>query len=93
MNDRKVEFFLFDVDAIEETTAVIPNIGGEANAYFEVTRKEEWAGLFDSWLNDPFDPNDLADSDEEDNANDAQNNDEISVRSEASENSAQDAQD
>ena len=47
------EFYLADVEAFKGPCAVIPNIGGKPNAYFQVKPREDWIGLFEDWLKTP----------------------------------------
>ena len=49
----KLKFFLADVDTIEETCVVVPNIGGPGNCYFWLEPKARWSELFVKWLRAP----------------------------------------
>jgi len=45
-----LEFWLADVGAFDEPIAVIPDIGGPANAYFMLRRRRQWREDFMEWL-------------------------------------------
>lgn len=49
-------FYLANVDDFVEPIAVIPDIGGPANAYFMLRRREQWREDFISWLRKPYEP-------------------------------------
>ena len=59
-------FYLADVEAITGTCIVIPDIGGPANAYFQVKPRDEWAQEFVGWLRRPHKDDEMVWSDEED---------------------------
>lgn len=40
------KFYLANTEAIVGPCAVVPNIGGEKNAYFQVKPRQEWSKLF-----------------------------------------------
>ena len=46
----RLQYYLADVEAFEGTCAVIPDIGGNKNAYFEVQARSTWAEKFTDWL-------------------------------------------
>ena len=60
-------FYLANTDAIVGTCAVVPNIGGAKNAYFQVKPRQDWSDLFVAWLREPHDQDvmDLSDVDED----------------------------
>ena len=49
------KYFLVDVEQIESPIAVVPDIGGESNHYFQVNERESWRSDFETWLNAPYD--------------------------------------
>ena len=54
-NDGEVTertFYLADVEAFQGTCCVVPDIGGPANAYFQVKPRSEWSEDFIGWLED-----------------------------------------
>ena len=61
-----LKFVLADVDAIVKPIAVIPDIGGQPNAYFMVKDRETWRTDFMLFLETPLDFEDDISSDEED---------------------------
>ena len=60
-------FFLSDTDAIVAPCCVVPDIGGQTNAYFQVKNRNQWAKEFIDWLEQPHrdDYMDWTDEDEE----------------------------
>ena len=60
------QFYLADVDAFAGPCCVIPDVGGECNAYFQVKNRDEWSGLFQEWLKIPhaMDEMDISDDEE-----------------------------
>ena len=60
-------FFLSDTDAIVAPCCVVPDIGGQTNAYFQVKNRNQWAKEFIDWLEQPHrdDHMDWSDEDEE----------------------------
>jgi hypothetical protein len=60
------KFYLVDVDTFEAPTCVVPDIGGEANAFFRLLPKKEWLSTFVSWLNAPYEEIEELDTEEED---------------------------
>ena len=46
-------FYLAEVEAFAAPVAVIPDVGGDPNRYFQVTRRPEWSGIFTRWLDSP----------------------------------------
>ena len=59
-------FYLADVEAIVGPCAVTPDIGGPANAYFQVKPRDEWAQEFIGWIRRPHTDDKMVWSDEED---------------------------
>ena len=49
------KFYLANTDAIVGPCCVVPNIGAEQNAYFQVKPRREWSKLFVEWLKQPHD--------------------------------------
>jgi len=49
-----LKFYLADIDAFDEAIAVIPDIGGAANAYFVVKKRRQWGQDFVKWLHMPY---------------------------------------
>ena len=49
----KLRFHLADVEAIQDTCIVVPDIGGPPNAYFWIVSPDEWANIFKRWLDAP----------------------------------------
>ena len=47
---QNLTFYLADVDTFDEPLAVIPDIGGPANAYFFLKKRTEWKADFEKWL-------------------------------------------
>jgi hypothetical protein len=47
-------FYLVDVDWFDEPVAVVPDVGGAANGYFMLKRRELWVESFTEWLNLPM---------------------------------------
>ena len=47
------KFYLANTDGIVGPCCVVPNIGGEKNAYFQVKPRREWSNLFVEWLKQP----------------------------------------
>ena len=46
-------FYLANTDAFVGPCCVIPDIGGQNNAYFQVKSRKEWSDLFIDWLKSP----------------------------------------
>ena len=46
-------FYLANTDAIVEPCIVIPDIGGESNAYWQVEPRRVWSDKFVAWLRAP----------------------------------------
>ena len=47
------KFYLADCDAFSGACSVIPDFGGEANAYFMVQPRREWKQNFINWVKEP----------------------------------------
>ena len=47
------KFYLADVEAFDDPAVVIPDIGGEPNAYFLLKNRTQWCEQFVEWLGDP----------------------------------------
>jgi hypothetical protein len=62
---RKSVLYLADVEAFVAPIAVIPDIGGDKNAYFVVKNKTQWRENFLEWLDEPI-VDDAIDSDVDD---------------------------
>jgi hypothetical protein len=60
-----MKFYLADCEAIVDTAIVIPDIGGEANAYFQVKNRREWGEIFETWLKKPHNLDEISDDEEE----------------------------
>jgi hypothetical protein len=53
-------FFLADVESIVDTACVVPDIGSDhINKYFLVTPRSEWSDLFQEWLVDAHNLDDM----------------------------------
>jgi len=63
VSERK--FYLANTDAFVGTCCVIPDMGGESNAYFLVQSRDNWADTFVKWLNQPHKYDDIPDSDDD----------------------------
>ena len=48
-----LECTLVSVDSVDRQVAVVPDIGGQANRYFEVADRSTWARMFEDWLKEP----------------------------------------
>ena len=59
------QFYLASTEAFAGPCCVIPDIGGDINAYFQVKRRSEWAKEFISWLEAPHQDDVTEYSDEE----------------------------
>ena len=66
-------FLLADCDAIVRPVAVVPNLGGPQNAYFEIKSRAKWKEDFVSWLEAPAVYDEMSSSDEEDSDVDQEN--------------------
>ena len=53
--DPTMQFYLADVEAISDTCAVIPDIGGPPNRYFYVKDRDLWKKDFEDFLEKPLD--------------------------------------
>ena len=67
-------FLLADCDAIVSPIAVVPNIGGGQNEYFEVKPRAKWREDFISWLQSPMREEDLDLSEDEISSGNEQEN-------------------
>ena len=61
-------FYLANTEAIVGPCCVVPNIGGEKNAYFQVKPRREWSKLFVEWLKAPHEADVMELSDTEEDA-------------------------
>jgi len=62
MSNGKVHdliFYLADVEAFVEPAMVVPDVGGPENSYLCIENRSEWATLFENWLDEPFNLEDL----------------------------------
>ncbi len=59
------QFYLASTEAFVGPCCVIPDIGGDINAYFQVKRQSEWAKEFIRWLEAPHQDDVMEYSDEE----------------------------
>jgi hypothetical protein len=64
----QLKFHLADVDAIVKPIAVVPDIGGEPNAYFMVQDRETWRTDFIAFLERPANEEEEISTDEESDA-------------------------
>ena len=48
----QLKFYLAPVDAFVEPAIVVPNIGGDNNAYLWIQHPSDWCGYFEKWLKD-----------------------------------------
>ena len=64
---QKRTFYLADTEGFADPACVIPDIGGPSNRYFVVKPRNQWADLFNKWVNDPhsLDQMDVLDTVEE----------------------------
>ena len=46
----KLQFYLADVEAFSEPVVVIPDIGGAANRYLQLKKRNTWREDFAAWL-------------------------------------------
>jgi hypothetical protein len=78
----KLKFYLADVEAFVAPLVVVPDIGGEPNAYFLCKSRELWRKDFEEWLDSPHCNDEiLLDESDEDSDNDNEimdENDDIS---------------
>ena len=58
-------FYLADVEAFQAPCIVIPDIGGQPNAYFQVKNRGEWSQTFIQWLREPHAPMIQTDNEED----------------------------
>lgn len=70
--DRTMQFYLADVEAISDTCAVIPDIGGPPNRYFYVKDRDLWQKDFEDFLEKPLDIEAEISEDEESTSGDNQ---------------------
>ena len=62
-----MQFYLADVEAIVKAIAVIPDIGGQPNAYFMVKDRETWRTDFIAFLEKPLNlADEISDSEDDD---------------------------
>ena len=47
------KFYLADCEAFHGPCSVVPDIGGERNAYLQVKPRREWASIFTDWVKEP----------------------------------------
>lgn len=66
----QLKFYLADVEAFVAPLTVIPDIGGETNAYFMVRNRTCWREDFESWLETPKNENTFTMSDDEESDSD-----------------------
>lgn len=59
-----MKFYLADVEAIVEPAIVVPDIGGQANAYFLVRNRAQWKQMFKEWLDFPDEEDDMESEEE-----------------------------
>jgi len=60
-----MKFYLADCEAIIDTAIVIPDIGGQPNAYFQLKNRKEWGGIFENWLRKPHNLDEISDDEED----------------------------
>ena len=60
------KFYLANTDAFVGPCCVIPDIGGDPNAYFQVKPRRDWTKEFIQWLEAPHADDVMQHSDEED---------------------------
>ena len=58
-----LKFCLANVEAFVRPVAVIPDIGGPANAHFELKERSKWKLDFAQWLREPHNLDQMLDSD------------------------------
>ena len=66
----QLKFYLADVDAIVKAIIVVPDIGGQPNAYFMVKDRETWRTDFMAFLERPLDLDEEITSEEEEDDDD-----------------------
>lgn len=59
------QFWMADTEAFVGPCCVIPDIGGDPNAYFQVKNRDLWAKEFVCWLQTTHLDDDMADTDDE----------------------------
>lgn len=64
------KYYLADVEAFDEATIVVPNIGGKTNSYFQVEPRDRWVREFELFLaqrhsNKEIPQDDVEESDED----------------------------
>jgi hypothetical protein len=47
------DFYLANVEAFTDPVAVIPDVGGAPNQYFQVRSRSDWRNKFIDWLELP----------------------------------------
>ena len=57
--EGELQFYLADVEAFEEPAFVVPDIGGPENGYLCIRPRSGWARLFETWLEQPDDLDEL----------------------------------
>ena len=48
-----MQYYLATLEAFERPATIVPNIGGDNNAYLWLKSRSEWGPLFEQWLNTP----------------------------------------
>ena len=70
-------FYLADTNAIVDPCCVIPDEGGEVNAFFQVKNRTKWSQMFQDWVNRPHREDDeVLESDTEDEEEEYDDDDE-----------------
>ena len=67
-----LEFFMADVESFVRPVAVIPDIGGQANAYFVLKDRTEWKADFEAWLESSHDDDGISDESSESSSDDCE---------------------
>ena len=83
----QLKFYLAPVDAFVEPAIVVPNIGGKKNSYLWINHPGDWSGQFEKWLKDIHNNKELRGNGEQ------EEDDEVSVASEADDVAADDESD
>ena len=75
-------FYLADTEAFMDPCCVIPDLGGPSNRYFVVKPRNQWAGEFVRWLEDPHNLDEMeplkGSESEDDEAGDSESDEDMS---------------
>jgi hypothetical protein len=74
---QNLKYYLADVEAIIAPAMVVPDVGGPENSYLAVVSPDEWASMFEDWLAEETNLDnltDLSDGESADESLDGSNN-------------------